>query len=121
MVKKSSRVTVGFQVLLVFQITQHSSDDKLMESLISYFGCGVLEKDLRGPWLNFSVYNFTDNNEKILPFFHLHVIIGSKSEDFQDWCKVAKLVQTKMHLTKKGLDQIISIKSGMNKGRSGRV
>ena len=90
-----------------------------MESLISYFGCGVLEKDLRGPWLNFSVYNFTDNNEKILPFFNQHAIIGSKFEDFQDWCKVAKLVQTKNHLTKEGLDQIISIKSGMNKGRSG--
>ncbi len=121
MVKKSSRVTVGYQVLLVFQITQHTRDAKLMESLISYFGCGVLEKDPRGPWLNFSVYNFTDNNEKILPFFYQHAIIGSKSEDFQDWCKVAKLVQTKNHLTKEGLDQIISIKSDMNKGRSGGV
>ena len=121
MVKKSSSVSVGFQVLLVFQITQHARDVKLMESLISYFGCGKLEKDPRGPWLNFSVYNFTDNNEKIIPFFSQHAIIGSKSEDFQDWCKVAKLVQTKNHLTKEGLDQIISIKSGMNKGRSGGV
>lgn len=121
MVKKSSSVTVGFQVLLVFQITQHARDVKLMESLISYFGCGKLEKDPRGPWLNFSVYNFTDNNEKIIPFFSQHAIIGSKSEDFKDWCKVAKLVQTKNHLTKEGLDQIISIKSGMNKGRYGGV
>lgn len=120
-VKKSSRVAVGFQVLLVFQITQHARDEKLMESLISYFGCGAIEKDPRGPWLNFSVYNFTDNNEKILPFFHQHAIIGAKSEDFQDWCKVAKLMQTKIHLTKEGLDQIISIKSGMNKGRFGGV
>ena len=55
-----------------------------MESLISYFGCGALVKDLRGPWLNFSVCKFTDNNEKILPFFHQHAIIGTKSEDFQD-------------------------------------
>ena len=117
-VKKSSRVTAGFQVLLVFQITQHARDEKLMESLISYFGCGALVKDLRGPWLNFSVCKFTDNNEKILPFFHQHAIIGTKSEDFQDWCKVAKLMQTNNHLTKQGLDQIISIKSGMNRGRS---
>jgi hypothetical protein len=55
-----------------------------MDSLISYFGCGVLEKDPRGPWLNFSVYNFTENNEKILPFFNKHAIIGTKSEDFLD-------------------------------------
>lgn len=88
-----------------------------MESLIYYFCCGVLEKDPRGPWLNFSVYNFIENNDKILPFFNQHAIIGTKWEDFQDWSKVAKLMQTKNHLTKEGLDQIIFIKSGMNRGR----
>jgi len=36
-------------VVLVFQITQHSRDKALMESFITYFGCGKLEKDPRGP------------------------------------------------------------------------
>lgn len=117
-IKKSLTIKVGFQVLLVFQITQHARDMKIMKSLISYLGCGYLEKDSRGPWLNFKVSNFIDICEKIIPFFHQHEIIGVKSKDFKDWCQVAELIKTKQHLNKEGLNQIISIQSGMNKGRS---
>lgn len=115
--KKSLTTKVGFQVLLVFQITQHSRDEMLMESLISYFGCGILEKDPRGPYVNFSVYNFADNYEKIIPFFNLHNLIGTKLENFKDWCKVGEIIKAKNHLTPKGLEKIREIKSGMNKGR----
>ena len=116
-IKKSSTVKVGFQVILVLQITQHARDEKIMNSLISYLDCGYLEKDPRGPWLNFKVSNFTDICEKIIPFFHKYEIIGVKSKDFKDWCKIAELMKTRQHLNKDGLDLIISIKSGINKGR----
>jgi len=115
--RKSLSNKVGFQVLLVFQITQHSRDEILMGNFISYFGCGILEKDPRGPYVNFSVYNFIDNYEKIIPFFNIHNIIGTKSEDFKDWCKAGQIIKAKNHLTPEGLEQIRKIKSGMNKGR----
>jgi hypothetical protein len=37
--------------------------------------------------------------------------------DFQDFCKVAELVNKKAHLTLKGLEEIKLIKSKMNKLR----
>ena len=37
--------------------------------------------------------------------------------DFQDFCKIAKLMKQKQHLTKKGLNKIKQIKSKMNKAR----
>ena len=37
--------------------------------------------------------------------------------DYQDFCKVAKIMEDKSHLTTEGLKKIKSIKSGMNKGR----
>jgi hypothetical protein len=40
-----------------------------------------------------------------------------KALDFKDWAKVAKMIQTKVHLTKEGFDQIRQIKIRMNKGR----
>ena len=80
--KKSESVKVGFQSILVFQITQHAPpsvrDEKLMKSLISYLGCGFIEKDSRGPWLYYTVTNFSDIKSKIIPFFHQYEIIGSK-------------------------------------------
>lgn len=117
-VAKSSSVKVGYQVSLVFQITQHARDEKLIESLIIYFGCGYIEKDPRGPWLNFTVKNLSDIWEKIIPFFNQHPIIGIKSSDFNDWYKIAELMQNKSHLTKEGLEKIKSIKLNMNKGRT---
>ena len=117
-VAKTSNTKVGFRVLLGFQITQHTRDEKLMTSLITYFGCGIIEKDPRGPNLYYSVYKFSDNYGKIIPFFKKHKIVGIKSEDFADWCKVAELIEAKDHLTSSGLDKIREIKSGMNKGRS---
>jgi len=117
-VAKTPNRKVGFRVLLGFQITQHTRDEKLMTSLITYFGCGIIEKDPRGPYLCYSVYKFSENYEKIIPFFKMHKIVGIKSEDFADWCKVAEMIEAKDHLTSSGLDKIRNIKSGMNKGRS---
>nr|ATI20498.1 LAGLIDADG endonuclease [Juglanconis juglandina] len=45
-VKESIRSKVGFQTFMDFRIIQHSRDDKLMESLINFFGCGQYK--LRG-------------------------------------------------------------------------
>lgn len=106
------------QVQIGFQITQHSRDEKLLESFIIFFGCGRLEVSSRDPSVNFVVYKFLDNYEKILPFFKKHKILGVKSEDFKDWCKAAEIIKANKHLTEEGLTQLIEIKSGMNTGRS---
>lgn len=55
--------------------------------------------------------------KKIIPFFHTNKIMGVKSKDFNDWCKVAELIASKSHLTEEGLEKIRDLKSGMNKGR----
>lgn len=58
-----------------------------------------------------------NNYEKIIPFFQKYPILGVKSLDFEDWCRVAKLINNKVHLTKEGFKTIRKIKAGMNKGR----
>lgn len=115
-VSKSLTHKSGFQVQLVFQITQHSRDYILIQSLISYLGCGKLVTSSDGK-VQFRVEKFSDNLDKILKFFDNHKIRGIKLEDFKDWCRVAKLMQGKVHLTPEGLKNIVKIKGGMNKGR----
>ena len=55
-------------IQLVFQITQHSRDKKLIESFISNLGCGklVTSSDYK---VQFRVGKFSDNYEKIQEFF----------------------------------------------------
>ena len=60
-VAKASNNKVGFRVLIGFQVYQHMAsprDDKLMTSLITYFGCGMMEKDYRNSGLYYAAINF---------------------------------------------------------------
>lgn len=82
-VSKSLTHALGFRAQLVFQITQHSRDKILIESLISYLGCGRLVTSSDDK-VQFRVEKFSDNSEKILGFFGNHKIRGVKFQDFKD-------------------------------------
>jgi len=114
-VKKSSTYKAGFQVVLEFSISQHIRDELLLKSFEDYFGCGKLY--IYKSWVTFKCHKFADLEQKIIPFFRKHEIIGVKSEDFECWCKVADLIHNKKHLTEDGLERIRQIKGGMNKER----
>lgn len=117
--RKLSSFKVGFQVILVLQITQNERDEKLLETIRSYFGNGGISMvSSTNSALNFKISSFSFIYAKIIPFFRQHPIIGVKSEDFYDWVKVAELMKENKHRTPEGLNQIRKIKEGMNKGRS---
>ena len=103
------------RVTLTFSLVQHSRDEYLMKCLVDYFGFGKAYSYKSST--EFKSRGFADNFEKIIPFFQKYPILGVKSLDFEDWCKVAKLINIKAHLTKEGFQIIRKIKAGMNKGR----
>lgn len=105
-------------VSLSFKVSQHSRDESLLRSFVSFFGCGLFNyhgKDKKAGV--FIVRKFTDISDKILPFFEEHNIKGVKKEDFEDWSKVVKLIKSKDHLTEDGVEKIRKIKLGMNAQR----
>ena len=117
---KSPTGDFGYNVKIRFILSQHVRDEQILKILVSYLGCGNLRKEK--PKLNtemayYSVTKFEDNYEKIRIFFFNYPILGEKAKDFNDWCRVAEIIKNNAHLTKKGLNQIIKIKEGMNKGR----
>ena len=109
---KSSSHAIGYQTQLRFQITQQARDKFLMERLVSYLDCGYISE--RGDIIDFKVTKYSDIVDKIIPFFEKYHIIGVKLDNFQDFCKVAKLVGDKDHLTVEGLEKIRLLKSNMN-------
>lgn len=113
-----NRFSSKIYVRLVFSVSTHSRDECLIRSLVAFFGCGAYcPSSLKRNTVSFQSYKFSDNYEKIIPFFREYKIRGIKSKDFEDWCKVAEIIQSKDHLTKVGFDLICLIKSGINKGR----
>jgi len=105
------------QVKLTFQITQHSKDEQLMKSLIEFFKSGYISYR-SSEILDYRVTKFSEIENKIVPFFKKNPILGVKSKDFDNFCKVVELMKKKKHLTQPGLEQIRKIKAEMNREKN---
>lgn len=112
-----AKTKTGVGVKLNFRITQHIRDESLMRSFILYLGCGGVYKKTSKDAVDFSVTGFSDLTSKVIPFLNQYPILGQKSSDFKDFSKIAELMKDKKHLTQKGLEEILKIKTGMNTGR----
>lgn len=116
-VSKSTLYKTGAQVSMRFSISQHSCDSKLMESLTYYLSCGNYKLHPSRDTGEFIVTKFSSIVDIIIPFFQKYPILGVKALDFVDFCQVAEIIKVKGHLTKSGLEQIISIREKMNTKR----
>jgi hypothetical protein len=114
---RPSKNIIGYTIYLRFRITQHIKDTKLLKLIIKFLGAGRIETDNKGSVENLVIGNLTDLNQIIIPFFNKYSLGGTKHLDYQDWCKIANLINEGKHLTMEGIEQINYIKSGMNKGR----
>lgn len=86
-----------------------------MKSLIEYFGAGSVSTS--NEVVDFLIQRFEDLTDKDIPFFDKYPVVGIKALDFADWCKAAKLMKNKEHLTTEGLNQICLLNFGVNKNR----
>lgn len=104
----------GYQIYLLFEITQNLRDELLLRALINQLGCGGYSYDSINNTGVYSVSRFTDILNIIIPLFIEYEISGVKALDFQDWCKIAEIIKVGGHLTPQGSSKIFEIKSGMN-------
>jgi len=102
---------------LRLKITQHSRDEQLMKSIITYLGCGTYYLDTKRGIGDFLVRKFADIDSKIIPFFDKYPLYGSKSFEFADIKRAALIIKNKDHLKPEGLELLRQIKVGMNSGR----
>lgn len=125
--RKSAFFKTGLSVSWNFSISQHASpipygtgrsDTELLKSFIEYLGCGNYYSASGGTDSGcFVVSNFSDITSKVILFFDTYPLQGAKSLDYANFKEAAKIIETKAHLTEKGLAQIIIIKNGMNRKR----
>nr|AMX22288.1 LAGLIDADG endonuclease [Cryphonectria parasitica] len=110
----------GYRVQLRFRITQHLRDIKLMESLVQFLGGGKVHKYTKSA-VHLSIVDFSLITNRIIPLFNENPLVGVKSLDYKDWCKIHELMVNRSHLTIEGMNTIREIKLGLNSGRSFEV
>jgi hypothetical protein len=85
-------------------LTQHTRYEDFLKSFISTLNCGrYIPKSGYG---KFIVEKFTDVNVKVIPIFEEFKQHAIKSKYYEDFKKVALLMQNKVHLTREGRDAI---------------
>jgi LAGLIDADG endonuclease len=95
--------------VLIKKIILQKKEEVLFNRVKNVLECGFIYKH--------SKRNIKDINNKMIPLFNEHKIIGIKSLDYLDFCKVVEIINRKDHLTLEGSEKIKLIKFGMNKGR----
>lgn len=109
-------------VSLSFRVSQHNKDKQLLKSFVDFFGCGGFNYHNKGnKAVIFVTRKFEDINAKIIPLFNEYKIKGVKYKDFKDWTLVAKMIESKSHLTTEGYKEICKIKENMNSYRKSSV
>nr|YP_010391119.1 LAGLIDADG endonuclease [Fusarium ussurianum]UPX02486.1 LAGLIDADG endonuclease [Fusarium ussurianum]UPX02542.1 LAGLIDADG endonuclease [Fusarium ussurianum] len=109
-------------VSLSFRVSQHNKDKQLLKSFVDFFGCGGFNYHNKGnKAVIFVTRKFEDINDKIIPLFNEYKIKGVKYKDFKDWSLVAKMIESKSHLTTNGYKEICKIKENMNSYRKSSV
>jgi hypothetical protein len=88
-----------------------------MGSLVKYLDCGHIYKKSSVAVIDYEVKKVSDLVDKILPFFRKYPLLGSKKQNFEDFCKVVSIIKAGAHLTESGLEEIRAIKAGMNTQR----
>ncbi|AGG16015.1 laglidadg endonuclease (mitochondrion) [Neurospora crassa OR74A] len=104
-------------VWLRFSLTQHIKDEELLKDIAIYLNMGRYYKSPTRNEGQYLITIFSDINNKLIPFLKEYPLLGVKQEDFLDFVKIAKLIESKTHLTDEGLDTIKLIQSNMNSKR----
>jgi len=110
-IQKSKSKKITDNISLRFVITQHYKDSVLLDNIANYLGCGKCYSSRSE--VNLTVSTFS-HIHKIISLFNKYPLLGTKKEDYLDFCKVAELIKSKDHLTKKGIENIKNIKNSMN-------
>lgn len=101
-------MTLKFQVLCNFVVTQHKRDIQVLHALKDYFGCGVVRYE-KPTLCCFRVRALKDLSQKILPFFEQHSLKTKKNIEFQKFRQVVLMMTQNLHVTQQGLDEIRTI------------
>jgi hypothetical protein len=104
----------GWQLQPVFHVYQHLDHREVLESMISFFGCGRLRP--KGPAssvLTFAVEALRDLETVVVPFFEKHPLVV-KSADFVTFAAIVRSMRAKEHLTRSGFERIVHLAYGMN-------
>ena len=121
-VKRSTRDKTKWIVQASMQIEMNSRDLALLITTQDFFkGAGYFSHKLKSNKVNYSISNISDLTNIIIPHFNNYPLQSCKDIDFKLWAQCVKMINNKQHLTEDGLNEILSLKSVLNRGLTEQI
>lgn len=119
LVYKTSKLKMGWETQLSFNITLHTKDLNLLIQIKSFFcEVGIIKNNKGQNAVSYTVTKLSDLVNIIIPHFNKYFLISQKRADFILFSSVVDLVKNKEHLSVEGLNKILAHKASMNRGLS---
>jgi hypothetical protein len=116
--RKRGDYAMPWKVSRCFNVSQR---DKVVLTLFQrHLECGTLRQRQDGVWY-YEVNNFAAIVENVIPFFQRFGFLSAKKQrDFAKFEQIAQLLIEGRHLTRNGIDEILTIRRDMNDGGAKR-
>ena len=116
--RKRGDYAMPWKISLCFNVSQR--DEVILALFKQHLKCGTMRSRRDGVWY-YEVNNFTAIVENVIPFFDWFGFLSAKKQrDFAKFKQIARLLQMGRHLTKEGIDEILTIRRDMNDGGAKR-
>ncbi|MDA1542434.1 LAGLIDADG family homing endonuclease [Bacillus cereus group sp. LD113LC] len=111
---QSKTYTCGYSIQPAFSITLKRSDKKILTFISKKLKCGKVK--VRKNVVEYTVVNFTDIVEVIIPFFSKYPLKNVKAKDFLFFKIICYKIMNGEAKRKEGIKKILSIRKYMNDG-----
>ena len=113
-----NKYKLGWRVVCRFIINLHKKDLSLLNNIKEFFGVGNVS--LHGDSAHFDVGDLGEL-VCIIEHFNSYPLKTQKYVDFLLFQKAFNIIRNKKHLTKEGLEELISLRASINKGLPERL
>ena len=115
----------GWQVFPEFVVTQGGKSKASLEMIRDFFGCGTIYVNRRHDNHREHIYRYCVRSQEdlrkiIIPFFETYPLRTAKQEDFSHFHFILRQMESKKHLTEKGMKMIAKRVEKMNHKKTSR-
>jgi hypothetical protein len=119
-IRFNAKYASKWKVQYIFSIGLHKKDTAILENIQFTLGVGKIYKQGKDSLVQFRVESIKDLLV-VIEHFNKYPLITKKWVDFELFKLAVLLIKNKEHLTKEGLNKLISIRASMNKGLTGEL
>jgi len=113
--RKRKDFKIPWKISLCFNISQ--KDRVILSQFKKHLKCGTIRERQQDGVYYYEVNNFNAIQTNVIPFFNRFGFLSAKKKrDFSKFKQIAKLIETKDHLTLEGIQKIVTIRKEMNDG-----